>query len=66
MGRLIPAGTGLARYKRVGIHVNAPELSEVGFEEEVISTPPGPTLESVSGGEELIVGGVPSADSFDT
>jgi len=34
MGRLIPAGTGLAKYKDVGIKVDAPEGVESGAEEE--------------------------------
>ena len=34
MGRLIPAGTGLARYKSVGIKVDAPDGVDVGAEEE--------------------------------
>jgi DNA-directed RNA polymerase subunit beta' len=65
MGRLIPAGTGLAQYKKVGIHVDAPESEEDSFEEEVIPTPLVPSFESV-GGEELIAGAAQSADGLDT
>ena len=39
MGRLIPAGTGLARYKSVGIKVEAPEGMEVGAEEDEVPSP---------------------------
>jgi DNA-directed RNA polymerase subunit beta' len=65
MGRLIPAGTGLSKYKKVGIHVDAPESEEDSFEEEVIPTSPAPSLESV-GGEELIAGAAQSVDGLDT
>jgi DNA-directed RNA polymerase subunit beta' len=65
MGRLIPAGTGLTKYKKVGIHVDAPESEEDSFEEEVIPTSPAPSLESV-GGEELIAGAAQSVDGLDT
>ncbi|MCG8589447.1 MAG: DNA-directed RNA polymerase subunit beta', partial [Proteobacteria bacterium] len=34
MGRLIPAGTGLARYKNIGIQIEAPEDFDSGFEVE--------------------------------
>jgi DNA-directed RNA polymerase subunit beta' len=34
MGRLIPAGTGLARYKNIGIQIDAPEALLAGPEEE--------------------------------
>jgi DNA-directed RNA polymerase subunit beta' len=34
MGRLIPAGTGMARYQRIGIQVEAPEGMLEGPEEE--------------------------------
>ncbi len=40
MGRLIPAGTGLARYKSVGIKVQAPEGMDVGPEEDEVAAPP--------------------------
>jgi len=34
MGRLIPAGTGLARYKNIGIQIEAPEGIAAGADEE--------------------------------
>ncbi len=34
MGRLIPAGTGLARYKNIGIQIEAPEGALEGLDEE--------------------------------
>ncbi|MCH2174022.1 DNA-directed RNA polymerase subunit beta' [Myxococcota bacterium] len=37
MGRLIPAGTGMARYNRIGIQIDAPEGMLEGPEEAVLS-----------------------------
>jgi len=37
MGRLIPAGTGLARSKRIGIQIDAPEATEGAVEEESLT-----------------------------
>ena len=34
MGRLIPAGTGLARYNNIGIQVEAPEGMALGAHED--------------------------------
>jgi DNA-directed RNA polymerase subunit beta' len=36
MGRLVPAGTGMARYQRIGIQVDAPEGMLEGPEEESV------------------------------
>ena len=40
MGRLIPAGTGLARAKRIGITIDAPEGLLPGVEEEGLTVAP--------------------------
>jgi DNA-directed RNA polymerase subunit beta' len=50
MGRLIPAGTGLARYKNIGIQIEAPEGLAQGPEEEelvprVVPVAPAPATE---------------------
>ncbi len=61
MGRLIPAGTGLDKYKSVGIKIEAPEGAEAGLDEEEvirapISLPDGSASEGVladsSGGKD--------------
>ena len=38
MGRLIPAGTGMARYQRIGIQIEAPEVVEEAAEPAGAST----------------------------
>jgi DNA-directed RNA polymerase subunit beta' len=40
MGRLIPAGTGLDRYRDMGIQINAPEELQIAVEEDEFTTPP--------------------------
>jgi DNA-directed RNA polymerase subunit beta' len=62
MGRLIPAGTGLARYKNIGIQIEAPEGPEVASEEEVgILEEPGASAEPGVPEEAILVPG--EADS---
>ena len=39
MGRLIPAGTGMARYNRIGIQIHAPEELLEGPEDETAASP---------------------------
>ncbi len=34
MGRLVPAGTGMARYKNIGIQIDAPEELLAGPDED--------------------------------
>jgi DNA-directed RNA polymerase subunit beta' len=53
MGRLIPAGTGLAKYKNIGIQIDAPEELLATHEEEAATAgaeleeePPGAPAES--------------------
>jgi DNA-directed RNA polymerase subunit beta' len=40
MGRLIPAGTGMARYKNIGIQIEAPPELATGPEEEEVAPAP--------------------------
>jgi DNA-directed RNA polymerase subunit beta' len=53
MGRLIPAGTGLARYKNIGIQIEAPEGVQLGPEEDEIIPRP-PSAPAASGAEGLL------------
>jgi DNA-directed RNA polymerase subunit beta' len=55
MGRLIPAGTGMARYKNIGIQIEAPpELATGPEEEEVAPAPSEPAAAALqAGGREL-------------
>ena len=39
MGRLIPAGTGMARYQNIGIQIDAPEELLEGPEEDITPIP---------------------------
>jgi DNA-directed RNA polymerase subunit beta' len=54
MGRLIPAGTGMARYRQVGIQIDAPEELLEGLEEEAPLSVGPPAEESVTPAEGLI------------
>jgi len=49
MGRLIPAGTGMARYLKVGIQIDAPEELLEGPEEEVAVEPAAETATPAEG-----------------
>ncbi|HEX5066716.1 MAG TPA: DNA-directed RNA polymerase subunit beta' [Myxococcota bacterium] len=42
MGRLIPAGTGMARYQNIGIQIDAPEGMVEGPDEDITPAPPPP------------------------
>jgi DNA-directed RNA polymerase subunit beta' len=71
MGRLIPAGTGLASYRQSGIHLEgAEDLPIPGFdvEDEGDSTPnPLGEVPSPSGeGEGLLAGSLPGSEPIDT
>jgi DNA-directed RNA polymerase subunit beta' len=59
MGRLIPAGTGLARYKNIGIQIEAPDEVLQGGEEEggLIEETGSPA--SALGGAESVPGEAP-------
>jgi DNA-directed RNA polymerase subunit beta' len=70
MGRLIPAGTGLARAKRIGIQIDAPEGMLPGVEEEGLTvttsslTAPPPTPPEVVDDPAAVV--APSAPEIGT
>ncbi len=65
MGRLIPAGTGMARYQNIGIQIDAPEELLEGPEEE-------PTAERVAPAaapavsEGLLAAGVAGPERYET
>jgi hypothetical protein len=42
MGRLIPAGTGMARYQNIGVQIEAPEGLVEGPDEDITPAPPPP------------------------
>jgi DNA-directed RNA polymerase subunit beta' len=46
MGRLIPAGTGMAKYHDIGIRIDAPEELMAGPDEEILA-PPQPVIADV-------------------
>jgi DNA-directed RNA polymerase subunit beta' len=54
MGRLIPAGTGMARYHDIGIRIDAPEELLAGPDEEIISEPEPVTSEPAAVSEGLL------------
>jgi DNA-directed RNA polymerase subunit beta' len=43
MGRLIPAGTGMARYQNIGVQIEAPEGLVEGPDEDITPAPPPPS-----------------------
>jgi hypothetical protein len=53
MGRLIPAGTGMARYQNIGIQIEAPEGLREGPDEDITPAPPPPrddlTMDLIAG-----------------
>jgi DNA-directed RNA polymerase subunit beta' len=66
MGRLIPAGTGMARYQQIGIKVDAPEALLEGPEEEA-GYGVGPRPAGVSTpAEGLMAGGAGSWEAIET
>ncbi|MDJ0853040.1 MAG: DNA-directed RNA polymerase subunit beta' [Myxococcota bacterium] len=56
MGRLIPAGTGMARYQQIGIQVDAPEGMLEGPEEEGLLEAEVPVAEPATPAEGLMAG----------
>jgi DNA-directed RNA polymerase subunit beta' len=62
MGRLIPAGTGMARYNKIGIHIDAPEEMLEGPEEDLTPAPPPRTAAAP---DELSLAPSGSRDSLD-
>ncbi|MCZ6784562.1 MAG: DNA-directed RNA polymerase subunit beta', partial [Proteobacteria bacterium] len=68
MGRLIPAGTGMARYKNVGIQIDAPESLGGGLEEEagLDETTEIPAVPAEAPGDELMVKGDGGTEPIET
>jgi DNA-directed RNA polymerase subunit beta' len=65
MGRLIPAGTGLARYKNIGIQVEAPEGVDIVGEEEERPAAPLPASDGMPA-EGLVAGAPAASDDLET
>jgi hypothetical protein len=65
MGRLVPAGTGMARYRRIGIQVEAPEGMLEGPEEESMLEAGLPAPEASTPAEGLMAGPVGSNEQID-
>jgi DNA-directed RNA polymerase subunit beta' len=60
MGRLVPSGTGMARYNKIGIQIDAPEELLEGLEEEVVVAEPAPAGDAAVGAEGLIASNAPA------
>jgi DNA-directed RNA polymerase subunit beta' len=63
MGRLIPAGTGTARYRNMGIQIDAPEELLSGPEEELAVAPRAPLAEPAPGSLSISAAPLPGADA---
>jgi DNA-directed RNA polymerase subunit beta' len=61
MGRLIPAGTGMAKYQDIGIRIDAPEELLAGPDEDVIPIPDPSMAEPLAppAAEMQVIGDVP-------
>jgi len=67
MGRLIPAGTGMARYQDIGITVNAPEgLLEEPDEDEASRAAAGGADYPQSDAPGMLASGAPGADKLES
>jgi DNA-directed RNA polymerase subunit beta' len=68
MGRLIPAGTGLARYKNIGIQIDAPEELLAGPEEEepVGEAAPAAGVEAPTTDAPFLAAPEPGPDRFES
>jgi hypothetical protein len=67
MGRLIPAGTGMARYQKIGIQIDAPEELLEGPEEELVPlAPPAVRTEDEAPGDALLASGGGDPDPLET
>ena len=54
MGRIIPAGTGMARYQNIGIQIDAPAELLEGPEEDVAPDPPSAGLDATLEAPEML------------
>ena len=65
MGRLVPAGTGMARYKNIGIQIDAPEELLEGPDEEQLQELPTPGEPAVPA-EGLLASGAANPDPLES
>jgi DNA-directed RNA polymerase subunit beta' len=65
MGRLIPAGTGMARYGDIGIRIEAPEELMTGPDEEIAAPPDRSSLDSSPATEGLMASGGSPSESWE-
>jgi DNA-directed RNA polymerase subunit beta' len=66
MGRLIPAGTGMAKYHDIGIRIDAPEELLAGPDEEITSELEPVVSEPAAATEGLLATGGSPGDSLET
>jgi DNA-directed RNA polymerase subunit beta' len=66
MGRLIPAGTGMARYHDIGIRIDAPEELLAGPDEEIVPPRESTAVDAPTVPEGIMASGGPPPDSLDT
>jgi DNA-directed RNA polymerase subunit beta' len=62
MGRLVPSGTGMARYNKIGIQIDAPEELLEGLEEELVVAEPALAGDAAVGAEGLIASSAPAPE----
>jgi DNA-directed RNA polymerase subunit beta' len=65
MGRLIPAGTGMARYQNIGIQIDAPEELLEGPDEEGVLEPIAPVSAPPAAAEGLLASGTGGSEPLD-
>jgi len=66
MGRLVPSGTGMARYNKIGIQIDAPEELLESLEEEAVAPPAPATPEAPRPiGEGLMASGASPGDAIE-
>jgi DNA-directed RNA polymerase subunit beta' len=66
MGRIIPAGTGMARYQNIGIQIDAPDELVEGPEEEVVPAPLESGLDAGLEAPEMLASGPTPGGSIES
>jgi DNA-directed RNA polymerase subunit beta' len=66
MGRLIPAGTGMAKYHDIGIRIDAPEELLAGPDEEIVPEPEPLISEPAGATDGFLAGSESPGDSLET
>jgi len=66
MGRLIPAGTGMARYQNIGIQIDAPEDLLEGPDEDVVASRPAEVAEHGFEAPEMLASGDSPSGTIDS